>query len=209
VSPIVEATGVAKRWDESARLAPVSLAIDPGDLVVVQGRSGTGKSTLVGILAGWCDPDEGTVTWSPAVGRAPDGSPSWHDVAIVPQLLAVDDDLLVEENVAVPLRAGGAPPAEAQRAATEALGWVDVAALAGRWPRELSTGERQRLAVARAVAGGPRLVLADEPTSHQDAGHAWTVVDVLRRLVDGGAAALVTSHDPAVARHATSIVTLT
>jgi putative ABC transport system ATP-binding protein len=200
---IVELAGVAKRWDETARLAPVSLTVGPGELVVVQGRSGTGKSTLIGILAGWCDPDQGTVTCGF------DRDNGWQELTVVPQVLAIDDDLLVAENITVMLRAAGMSSGKADEAAAAALHRLDLADLAERWPREISTGQRQRLAVARAVAGHPRLVLADEPTSHQDGAHAATAVAAIRAVVDAGAGALVTSHDPAVTRHATAVVTLT
>jgi putative ABC transport system ATP-binding protein len=128
---------------------------------------------------------------------------------VVPQLLATDDDLAVIENLTVVLRAHGVAPTDAHRRASAQLERLALAEFARRWPRELSTGQRQRLAVARALVQRPRLVLADEPTSHQDAVHGQTVMDAVHDVVAGGAAALITGHDPAVARQATALVTLT
>jgi putative ABC transport system ATP-binding protein len=203
---VVAVDGVGKRWDETAGLSPVTFSIRAGEMFVVQGRSGTGKSTLVGILAGWCAPDTGAVRWAPP---APGDPPAWTTVSVVPQLLATDDDLAVIENLTVVLRAHGVEPAEAHRRASAHLERLDLAEFSRRWPRELSTGQRQRLAVARALVQRPRLVVADEPTSHQDARHGQTVMDAVRDAVAHGAAALVTGHDPAVARQATTLVTLT
>jgi putative ABC transport system ATP-binding protein len=205
---VVAIDGVAKRWDATAGLSPVTFSIHAGEFVVVQGRSGTGKSTLIGILAGWCPPDEGTLTWSPSVDPGSAASPRWTTASVVPQILATDDDLTVVENVSVVLRAHGVVAAEAGERASAQLGQLDLAEFADRWPRELSTGQRQRLAVARALVERPRLVLADEPTSHQDVDHAETVMTAFRDAVADGAAALITGHDPAVARHATTLVTL-
>jgi putative ABC transport system ATP-binding protein len=140
------------------------------------------------------------VRWSPPAAGDP---PPWTTVSVVPQLLAII------ENLTVVLRAHGVAPAEAHRRASSQLERLDLAEFARRWPRELSTGQRQRLAVARALVQRPRLVLADEPTSHQDAVHGQTVMDAVHDVVAGGAAALITGHDPAVARQATALVTLT
>ncbi len=206
---IVELRGIAKQWDATARLVPVDLTVHAGDIVVVQGRSGTGKSTLLAVIAGWCEPDDGTLWWDPDLGSDRHRPHRWTELSVVPQILATDDDLLVAENIEIPLRAAGIDREEARARRALVLDQLDLLDLADRWPTELSTGQRQRLAVARAVAARPRLLLADEPTSHQDTAHAGRVMDALRDTAHDGAGVIVTSHDPAVARQATTLVELT
>jgi len=209
VSPdaLVRLHGIAKRWDATAALAPVSLTVAPGELVVVRGRSGTGKTTLLAILAGWCDADGGEIQWHPELVPAGLDRP-WSATAIVPQVLGVDADRSVAENVELVLRAAGARPDVAHARAHSMLARVDLLEEQDRWPRETSFGQQQRLAVARAMVARPRLVLADEPTSHQDAGHAALVIEVLQDQLASGGGALVASHEPLVVAAADRVIEL-
>lgn len=203
---LVRARGLAKWWAPGVGLNPVDLEIDRNELLVVRGRSGSGKSTLVGLLAGWCEPDEGGLDWC---GLAPGESPAqWRVVSFAPQVLAPVTELSVLENVALPLRAGGMPRHEANERAAEVLAAVDLTAQARRPADAVSLGQQQRMSVARAAVVRPALLVADEPTSHQDAGHVDAVVSLLRDVARTGTACVVVTHDPAVAARADRVLDL-
>ena len=168
MTPILSLRDVTKRWGGSSGLEPISIDVAAGELIVVQGRSGSGKSTLLAILAGWCDADAGRVDrfgdWG--VGGA---WREWRHTSVVPQVLANVAELSVRENVAMPLRLAGASSHDATATADDVIDRLALGEQAARRPGEISVGQQQRLAVARAVAMPTTLLLADEPTSHQDA----------------------------------------
>jgi putative ABC transport system ATP-binding protein len=205
VSQILSLRNVSKRWGGSSGLEPISIDLASGELIVVQGRSGSGKSTLLAILAGWCEADHGSVVrfgeWAVA-----DAWREWRHTAVVPQVLANVAELSVCENVAMPLRLAGATPHEAMATADDVIGRLAIGEQAGRRPGEISVGQQQRLAVARAVAMPATLLLADEPTSHQDATHAEVVMTAIERAAADGAGVLVASHDPAALNVADRII---
>jgi ABC-type lipoprotein export system ATPase subunit len=171
--------------------------IYPGDRIANVGVSGSGKSTLLHLLAGLDTPTTGTIEW-PALGDRATLRPG--PVGIVfqgPSLLAPLD---VVENVALPVLMAGASPTSARAAAKSALDRLGLADVADRLPEELSGGQAQRVAVARVLAGAPRLILADEPTGQLDHETGATVIAALLEAADHHDAALVvTTHDPAVA----------
>jgi putative ABC transport system ATP-binding protein len=205
VSPILSLRDVTKRWGGSSGLEPISLDIAAGELIVVQGRSGSGKSTLLAILAGWCEADAGQLDrfgeWS--VGGA---WRAWRHTSVVPQVLANVAELSVRENIAMPLRLAGASALEAAATADDVIDRLALGEQATRRPGEISVGQQQRLAVARAVAMPTTLLLADEPTSHQDASHAEIVMAAIGRAASDGAGVLVASHDPAAVNVADRII---
>ena len=163
-----------------------------GQVVALQGRSGSGKSTLLALLAGWCGPDEGALRR--AGHLAEDGRwATWSGTAIVPQVLGLAEELSVAENLEHVLRLGGVARAARERRVEEVLDALDLAAQRHRLPRETSLGQQQRVAVGRAVIAAPVLLLADEPTCHQDPAHAAAVLAVLRAWP----AAAVPSSSPA------------
>jgi putative ABC transport system ATP-binding protein len=200
--------GLEKWWDEASGLRPISFSMRAGEVVVVRGRSGSGKSTLLAVLAGWCEADGGTFA---IAGRShPDES--WATVAVVPQVLALVPELTVRENVAEALSAVPAAPST-DRATTRArvqqvLDDLALDDLADRPPVDTSMGQQQRAAVARAVVGHAVLVLADEPTSHQDPGHVELVVAALVAAAARGSAVLIASHEDVVAAAADRVIDL-
>ena len=210
MSDALVAAGLRKWFGSGAgRVVPidgVDLLISRGELVVLTGPSGSGKSTLLQMLAGFQQPDEGRVQWAGCAA----GPPPWDVVAVVPQSLGLLPELTAGENVALPLLAGGPgrsvsidAVAARVRAVMEQLG---VAHLADRLAGEASLGQQQRVAVARAVIGTPALLVADEPTSHQDDLHAMLVLDALRRAVAAGAGCIVAGHDPRLSAAADRVV---
>jgi len=162
------------------------------------GPSGSGKSTLLHLMAGLDEPTAGEVSW-PAIGPPEALRPG--PVAVIFQGPSLLPPLTVAENVALPLILGGTTHQEAVRAGMVALELLELAALADKLPEEISGGQAQRVAVARAVTGEPALVLADEPTGQLDHASASGVVDVLlAAAAHSGAALVVATHDPAVAQ---------
>ncbi|MEO5678368.1 MAG: ATP-binding cassette domain-containing protein [Acidimicrobiales bacterium] len=194
-------TGVARTFGRGAAAVVAVHGVDcevrPGQRIALTGSSGSGKSTLVHLMAGLDEPTAGTVAW-PALGGRRDLRPG--PVAVVfqgPSLLAPLD---VGENVALPLLLADVPPDEARRSAVAALDRLGLGELAARLPEELSGGQAQRVAVARALAGRPRLILADEPTGQLDHANGVVVVDaLLAAAAELEAALVITTHDHRVA----------
>lgn len=180
-------------------LAGIDLAVAAGEVVALLGPSGSGKSSVLQLLCGWEAPDAGAIIWSPEVAPAD----RWHRLAIVPQGLGLLDELTVRENVELPARLGS--PVHDVEEVLERLG---LDHLAVREPSATSLGEQQRVAVARAVVARPVLLLADEPTSNQDAASAARVLDELSRLAAGGTGCLVATHSREAADRADRVVEL-
>jgi ABC-type lipoprotein export system ATPase subunit len=196
---VVDAHGLDKaytRGDEQVHaLRDVSLRLHPGELVALVGPSGSGKSTLLNVLCGWERPDGGTLDWTEALaGSTPDRLP-WGRLAIVPQALGLLDDLTVAENILLPARLTGRL-AELRPRATELMTGLGIAHLAARYPRQTSLGEQQRCAASRALLLSPTLLLADEPTAHQDAGWTDAIFVEFRNLLRHGGACLIATHNP-------------
>ncbi len=203
---LVAVDNVEKHWDETSGLQALTMEVRARELVVVRGRSGTGKSTLLAMIAGWCPPDRGVVTWGPAFEGC--DITAWDQVAVVPQVLALMGELSARENIEVALRGCGLSRTAASERADEVLDAFFLDELARRAPGETSLGQRQRTALARAIAVEPKLLLADEPTSHQDAASARRVVDVLRLRAEVGGGLLVTTHDEMVVAAADRVIDL-
>lgn len=174
-----------------------SCAIPSDARIALSGPSGSGKSTLLHLFAGLDRPTSGTLEWPTFMG---DGLPQPSDVATVFQGASLIPSLNVRENVGLPLVLLGARHDEAAEHADEVLAKLGIGDLGDALPQELSGGQAQRVAVARAVATSPRLILADEPTGQLDHAAAGKVIDVLIEVADqAGAALVVSTHDPLVA----------
>jgi len=175
----------------------VTCVVLAGERIAVTGPSGSGKSTLLHLLAGLDLPTRGTVSW-PALGDRERLRPG--PVGVVFQSASLLAPLDVAENVALPQLLAGVDEDCALAGARDALGRLGLADLGAKLPEELSGGQAQRVAVARVLAGRPRLILADEPTGQLDHDTAATVVEALvDTAVMLGAALLLTTHDPMVA----------
>jgi putative ABC transport system ATP-binding protein/lipoprotein-releasing system ATP-binding protein len=191
----------AARTHGSGSAATVALQatdceVRAGARIALVGPSGSGKSTLVHLMAGLDEPSAGSVSW-PALGERAALRPG--PVAVVFQGPSLLPPLTIAENVALPLVLGGLTDHDAHDQALQALRLLNLGELADKLPEEVSGGQAQRVAVARALAGNPRLILADEPTGQLDRSSATAVVDVLLQAAEhSGAALVVCTHDPAV-----------
>jgi ABC-type lipoprotein export system ATPase subunit len=175
----------------------VSCEVRAGARLAVTGPSGSGKSTLLHLLAGLDEPTVGTIDW-PALGPRAALRPG--PVGVVFQGPSLLPPLDVAENVALPRLLAGRPDEDARAAARQALHRLGLTDLASKLPDELSGGQAQRVAVARVLAGGHRLILADEPTGQLDQASATVVVNALLDAAGQLDAALViATHDPRVA----------
>jgi putative ABC transport system ATP-binding protein len=178
----------------------VDLTVGRGEVVALAGRSGSGKTVLLTVVAGWDPPDAGTVVLA---GDTAAGSPSWRDVAVVPQSLGLLEELTVGENIALPRRLDGAGDGIPDLPAR-----LGVDHLVDRYPSEVSLGERQRVALARAAALDPRLLVADEPISHQNDAFAEVVLAVIAELAARGTACLLATHNELAFRAADRVLHL-
>jgi putative ABC transport system ATP-binding protein len=206
--PLFEVRGVTKSYRRGGEIVhavrDASMAVHEGEVVALVGRSGSGKTTLLNVIGAWEDPDEGLIAWAtPPAGPVP----RWKDVAMLPQRLGLVDELSVRANVEYPARVAGRLEETTDRVdrLLEDLGLVE---LQERFPTETSVGEQQRTALARALALSPRLVLADEPTGHQDEGWGTAVFEALRGAAAEGTTCLVATHDPDVTRHCDRVVAM-
>lgn len=199
--PVVVAEQLRKTYAQGGKrltvLDDVSLVLHRGRLASVFGRSGSGKTTLLNVLFGWENPDSGAL-WRLGDDERAGSEPGWHELALVPQKFGLIDELTVRENVEYPSRL--ARRLAEDRAGIEAL-LMELALqpLADRFPAEISVGEQQRVALARALAVVPRILLADEPSGHQDATSARQVLAAMRAATSAGTSGLVATHNEALA----------
>jgi len=210
--PLVSVEGLEKTYRRGSEdvhaLRGVRFDLHAGEMVALIGRSGSGKTTLLSIICGWERADAGTVTWVDDRAVPPTQRP-WSQLAVVPQRLGLIDELTVRENVTMPMRFGrgregrGQPPHEDVDALLEELG---LAQFAGRSPTETSIGEQQRTAIARAAVLSPSLLLADEPTGHQDEQWAKGVLGVIHRAAARGTCCLIATHNEEVLRFADRVL---
>ena len=182
---------------EVRALRGVSCTLRPGAQVALTGPSGSGKSTLLHLLAGLDTPTSGTIDW-PGLDGSPEGRPGL--IGMVFQGPSLLPPLDVTENIALPLLLAGFTETQARERALAALHDVGLDELAARLPEELSGGQAQRVAVARALAVQPRVILADEPTGQLDSAHAAQVVGLLLDAATMlGAALVLSTHDLTIA----------
>jgi putative ABC transport system ATP-binding protein len=184
---------VGGRW----ALERLSLVFRPGEVTSLSGPSGSGKTTLLSIAGGILKPTTGFATYGGQHMWQGDGDPR-HAVAFVLQVYGLVPILSARENVAIALRARGVSPAESDERADEELARFHIGDLGARQVEELSGGQMQRVACARAFAVSPEILLADEPTSELDEGNREHVMDQLRLEASRGAIVVVATHDPAV-----------
>ena len=210
---LLRATGVVRTYGDGLGVRAVrgaSLELRPKDFVALMGPSGSGKTTFLGVLAGLDAPDEGEVRWK---GR-PMGELSREEttalrrtgMGIVFQSFGLLPTLSAVENVELPLRVLGVGVDEASE---RAASWLERLGLADRLHNrtfELSAGQQQRIAVARALIAEPEVVLADEPIAEVDTENAELILDAMWEVIRRGGAVLAATHNPQALRYSNRVV---
>jgi putative ABC transport system ATP-binding protein/lipoprotein-releasing system ATP-binding protein len=201
MTALVEGRGLGRTYGHgptaTVALQPSTFTIAEVARVAIMGRSGSGKSTLLHIMAALDQPTVGDISW-PAIGPPESLRPG--PVAVIFQGPSLLPPLTVAENVALPLLLAGEEEDRATQLADAALERIELLNLRDKLPEEISGGQAQRVAVARALAGEPRLILADEPTGQLDHVVGAVVIDALLAAADhAGAGLVVATHDPVIA----------
>ena len=205
--------GLTKRYRERVVLDQLQLEVGSGEYIAIVGESGSGKSTLLNLIAGLDRPDAGSVIIDGLdIAHLHDDARTLtrrSKLGFVFQAFHVLPHLSVHENVMLPLVLLGESPETREQRARELLAEVGLGGREDSMPRELSGGELQRVAVARALVHRPALVLADEPTGNLDPDTATVVLDLLAREVRGRrAAGVLVTHSEAAAATADRILRL-
>ncbi|MDO5094339.1 MAG: ABC transporter ATP-binding protein [Propionibacteriaceae bacterium] len=209
----LRATGLSKSFGLTHALRGVEVDIAPGETVAVVGPSGSGKSTLLHLLAGVLQPDRGEVHFGDhnltAMSAAERGKLRLTTFGFVFQFGQLLPDLSAVDNVAIPLLLAGKRRSVALARARELLDRLGLTEHLHKRPTQLSGGQSQRVAVARALALGPQVVFADEPTGSLDSLAAEQTMDLLTDVVRHlGATLIVVTHDPRTAAYADREITV-
>ncbi|MGC4995486.1 MULTISPECIES: ABC transporter ATP-binding protein [unclassified Streptomyces] len=201
---LLVARDLRKSYGPTAALDGAAFSVHPGEVVAVMGPSGSGKSTLLHCLAGIVRPDSGSITYAgrelTTMGDAERSALRRGEFGFVFQFGQLVPELTCVENVALPLRLNGTPRKEAERAALTWMERLEVDDLARKRPGEVSGGQGQRVAVARALVTGPRVLFADEPTGALDSLNGERVMELLTDAArSAGAAVVLVTHEARVA----------
>ncbi|PLX86491.1 MAG: macrolide ABC transporter ATP-binding protein [Desulfuromonas sp.] len=215
--PLVELDRISKVYplgnQQVVAVAELDLAIEAGEFTVLAGPSGSGKTTVLNLIGCLDQPTSGTVTIE---GRDMSRHPvraladfRLSSIGFIFQSYNLIPVLTAEENAEFTLLLQGVPRPERRRRVRALFEELGIGGLEGRKPGDLSGGQQQRVAVARAMAAGPKLVLADEPTANLDSKTASDLLDLMRRLNETqGTTFIFSSHDPQVIAHARRVIHL-
>ncbi|HEY0641137.1 MAG TPA: ABC transporter ATP-binding protein [Pseudonocardiaceae bacterium] len=204
---LIEATGLHRSFGATKALDGAGTEVRAGEVLAVMGPSGSGKSTLLHCLAGILVPDAGTVSYAgvdlATMSDRDRTALRRKDFGFVFQFGQLVPELSALENVALPLRLAGVRRRPAEASAREWLERLEVADVAAKRAGEMSGGQGQRVAVARALVAGPRAVFADEPTGALDSLNGERVMTLLTAAArETGAAVVLVTHEPRVAAYA-------
>lgn len=192
---------VSKYYDRRPALSDITLEIEKGEFILLMGPSGAGKSTLLKLLIGAERPDEGQIF---VQGRSlsklrPSEIPALRrKVGVVLQDFRLLPKKTVFDNVSLPLLVQGVSTGEIKRKVTETLRAVGLDHKKDLFPTGLSTGEQQRVCIARAIVNGPIVLLADEPTGNLDPELTSEIIDLFKSINARGTTVMVATHDPNV-----------
>jgi ABC-type lipoprotein export system ATPase subunit len=210
-APILQARGVSKSFrrgpEEVRAVRRVSLVLRRGEVLALVGPSGSGKTTLLNVLCGWESLDAGEIVWRGAAVSSPLDL-TWSEIAFVPQDLGLMEEFSLRANVELPFRLSGRLGPEQRTAVADLLSRFGLEDDLDRLPVETSLGEQQRAALARALIVGPGLLLADEPTAHQDSSWAAAVMEHIRAVASDGMACVIATHDPSVLDAVDSVISM-
>ncbi|MDK0521857.1 ABC transporter ATP-binding protein [Streptomyces sp. ML-6] len=210
---LLSADGLHKTYGRTPALDGASFSIHPGEVVAVLGPSGSGKSTLLHCLAGIVTPDQGTIMYAgrelSAMSDAERSALRRTEFGFVFQFGQLVPELTCVENVALPLRLAGAKRKDAERTALHWLERLEVDTVAAQRPGEVSGGQGQRVAVARALAASPKVIFADEPTGALDSLNGERVMQLLTEAARStNVAVVLVTHEARVAAYSDRDVTV-
>ncbi|MFD0423961.1 ABC transporter ATP-binding protein [Streptomyces parvus] len=210
---LLAAHDLRKTYGSTPALDGASFSVHPGEVVAVMGPSGSGKSTLLHCLAGIITPDSGTITYAgrelSAMSDAERSALRRSEFGFVFQFGQLVPELTCVENVALPLRLNGVRRKAAERTALEWMERLEVDDLGSKRPGEVSGGQGQRVAVARALAGSPKVIFADEPTGALDSLNGERVMELLTEAARStNVAVVLVTHEARVAAYSDRDVTV-
>ncbi|MEU3208889.1 ABC transporter ATP-binding protein [Streptomyces cyaneofuscatus] len=210
---LLAAHDLRKTYGATPALDGASFSVHPGEVVAVMGPSGSGKSTLLHCLAGIITPDSGTITYAgrelSAMSDAERSALRRSDFGFVFQFGQLVPELTCVENVALPLRLNGVKRKAAERTAREWMERLEVEDTAAKRPGEVSGGQGQRVAVARALAASPKVIFADEPTGALDSLNGERVMELLTEAArSSNVAVVLVTHEARVAAYSDRDVTV-
>ncbi len=211
----IEVRNLSKSYPVGRRMVPalrdVSLTVRRGDYVAIVGPSGCGKSTLLNVLAGIDNPDNGEVVVNGTAlpGLSQNALASWRgkSVGIVFQFFQLMPTLTAAENIMLPMDLAG-NSSNARQRSLALLERVGLEGYEDNLPSELSGGEQQRIAVARALANSPQLILADEPTGNLDSANGKAIVEILESLWADGTTIVLVTHDLEIADRSARVLSM-
>ncbi|MFB7664242.1 ABC transporter ATP-binding protein [Kitasatospora sp. NPDC056138] len=204
--PLLSAVDLHKSFGPTNALAGAEMHVWAGEVVAVMGPSGSGKSTMLHCLAGIVAPDSGHVSYDgrllTEMSDAERSALRRTEFGFVFQFGQLVPELSCLENVALPLRLTGVRRREAERRALEWMARLEVDDLGGKRPGEVSGGQGQRIAVARSLVTGPRVIFADEPTGALDSFNGERVMQLFTSAAkESGAAVVLVTHEARVAAY--------
>ncbi|MFD3971599.1 ABC transporter ATP-binding protein [Streptomyces cyaneofuscatus] len=210
---LLAAHDLRKTYGSTPALDGASFSVHPGEVVAVMGPSGSGKSTLLHCLAGIITPDSGTITYAgrelSAMSDAERSALRRSDFGFVFQFGQLVPELTCVENVALPLRLNGVKRKAAEHTAREWMERLEVEDTAAKRPGEVSGGQGQRVAVARALAASPKVIFADEPTGALDSLNGERVMELLTEAArSSNVAVVLVTHEARVAAYSDRDVTV-
>ena len=190
---------VSKRYGDVHALRPLSVEFPAGKLSTIFGKSGSGKTTLLSVIAGLLKPTTGAIWYQ---------NKDIADIGVVFQDHNIINELTVLENVRLPLEANGMSRTAAITASEQALVKMGIGHLARRFPAEISGGERQRVGIARAIAGTRTVLLADEPSGALDSENSTRLFELLHQLTQEGSTVLCVTHDPLAIQYSDQVFSM-
>ncbi|GAA1299920.1 ABC transporter ATP-binding protein [Streptomyces sp. NBC_00257] len=210
---LLSADGLHKAYGRTPALDGASFSIHPGEVVAVMGPSGSGKSTLLHCLAGIVTPDRGTITYAgrelSAMSDAERSALRRSEFGFVFQFGQLVPELTCVENIALPIRLNGTKRKDAERTARHWLERLEVEDVGAKRPGEVSGGQGQRVAVARALAASPKVIFADEPTGALDSLNGERVMELLTEAArSANVAVVLVTHEARVAAYSDRDVTV-
>ncbi len=212
-SCVFEAVELKKEYDDGQvkALRGVNFRINEGEFVAIVGQSGSGKSTLLQMLGALDHPTAGEMRYrgAPLAGHGDLASYRAHEIGFIFQAFHLLPTFTAVENVQIPMFETDRSIAERQQRALELLKLVGLEARQHHFPAKLSGGERQRVAIARSLANGPSVLLADEPTGNLDSENAVLVLDLIVRLRrEQNFTLVLVTHDMGIARKAERVISM-